>query len=145
MLADSTRIVEFHARRSLAASVCGEAMVSQDAISLRYDIDPETGIVTRPSHDLYGACITGKVVIFRTTKGGVSAGWALLNLKQRGVAPLGLVCDITNPVFVQGAVLAEIPLMDGFEVSPRRCVCSGDQVALNGELKILRIVQDALR
>lgn len=72
------------ALRSLPDKVVGEALVSNDAISMRYDVDASTGKVVRPSHDLYGQSISGKVLIFKNTKGGVATGWALLNLKSRG-------------------------------------------------------------
>lgn len=129
------------ALRSLPDKVMGEALVSNDAISMRYDVDASTGKVVRPSHDLYGQSISGKVLIFKNTKGGVATGWALLNLKSRGTAPIALVCDTTNPVFVQGAALAGLPIMDGFRESPRSAVRTGDVVELDGisgELKVLR-------
>ena len=131
---------EFRASQSLLGTVEGEAVVSDDALSVRYDIDSSTGCVTRPSHDLFRKCISDKVVIFRTTKGGVSTGWALLELKRRGTAPSALVCDVTNPVFVQGAVLAGIPIMDGFDPTPRAYVRTGDRVLVDGCNKLLKII-----
>lgn len=129
------------AARSLAISAVGPALVSQDAISMRYDVDPETGVVRRPSHDLFGQSISGRILVFRQTKGGVATGWALLHLASLGTAPRGLVCDVVNPVFVQGAVLAGIPIMDGFESSPREFVMTGDLVEIDGARRTLRILQ----
>jgi predicted aconitase with swiveling domain len=137
----STHALSFTAQRSLRSVVVGEALVSNDAISMRYDVDAETGMVRRPTHDLYGKSIAGKVLIFRNTKGGVSTGWALLYLKSKGTAPAALVCDVTNPVFVQGAALAGLPIMDGFESSPRFAIESGDMVELDGNTRILRIIK----
>lgn len=129
------------AERSLRTSVTGPALVSNDAISMRYDVDPETGIVKRPDHDLFGHSIAGRILVFRQTKGGVATGWALLNLLSRGTAPIGLVCDVANPVFVQGAVLAGLPIMDGFSPSPRECLASGDIVEIDGPQRTLRVLR----
>jgi uncharacterized protein len=119
----------------------GDALVSDDAFSVRYDVDGTTGTITRPSHDLYSANIAGKVLIFRTSKGGVATAWALLELKRRGIAPLALICDTTNPVFVQGSVLAEIPIMDGFKASPRETVRTGDCVRVDPRTRVLSVIR----
>ncbi len=128
----------FRARRGIGSAAEGEALVSNDAFSVRYDVDGNTGTITRPTHDLRGMNIAGKILIFRASKGGVATAWALLELKRRGIAPRALICDVTNPVFVQGAVLAAIPIMDGFRTSPRRSLRSGDRVRVDPKARTLR-------
>jgi uncharacterized protein len=50
----------------------------------------------------------------------VAAGWALLDLKARGLAPVAMVFEVVNPVFVQGCVLAGIPIAAGLQPTPTR-------------------------
>jgi predicted aconitase with swiveling domain len=127
----------FRAGRATGPSVTGEALVSNDDFSVRYDVDGETGTITRQSHDLYGSNIADKVLIFRRSKGGVATAWALFALKRRGLAPQALVCDVANPVFVQGAVLAGIPIMDAFTRTPRTSVRTGDRVRVDTKARVL--------
>ena len=42
----------------------GEALVTRETISFLGNVDPDTGVVVEPGHELYGRCIAGKVLIF---------------------------------------------------------------------------------
>ncbi len=66
-----------------------------------------------------------------TAKGGVATAWALLDMRARGVAPLGLIFRRTNPIMVQGAVLAGIPILDGLDPDPLDVIRTGDMVRLD--------------
>jgi predicted aconitase with swiveling domain len=85
-----------------------EALVCDDGFSARYDVNRRTGVISRESHALYGQSLVGKVCVFNTAKGGVATAWALLDMRRRGVAPAALLFRLTNPILVQGAVLAGV-------------------------------------
>ncbi len=116
--------------RGFGKPVEGEALVSRHGFSARYDLDPATGQISRESHDLFGHSVVGKILIFPTAKGGVATSWRLLDLVDRGTAPAGLIFGLTNPVMVQGAVLAGIPIMHGVEPDPVTSIASGDWVRM---------------
>jgi uncharacterized protein len=101
----------------------GAALVSRDAFSPRYDLDRDTGVVSRAGHDLEGRSIAGMIVVVPAAKGGVAAGWSLYDLKQRGIAPLAFVFTRVNPVFVQGCVHAGIPIVHGVRPDPVTALC----------------------
>lgn len=92
----------------------GQLLVSRMGFNARYDLDLSTGVFARPEHDLHGCRLAGKVFVFTGPKGGIATSWALDALARRGLAPLALVCREVNPVIVQGAVLAGIPLLSGY-------------------------------
>ncbi|MCG5073242.1 DUF126 domain-containing protein [Paraburkholderia sp. RG36] len=118
----------------------GELIVSAHGFNARYDMDRQKGVFARPGHDLYGESIAGKIFVFATPKGGIATSWALADLRRRGLAPLAILCRRANPVVVQGAVLAGIPIADGFEVDPVEYLKTGQRVRLDparGELTIL--------
>lgn len=117
----------------------GEALVSSQGFSARYDLDPATGIISRPSHELAGANIVDKVLVFATAKGGVATSWRLLDLVERGTAPRALVFDIINPVMVQGAVLAGIPIMAGLRPGAAESIRSGDWVRLRPGAGVIEV------
>lgn len=118
----------------------GQALVSGQGFNARYDLDRDQGVFSRPDHDHYGASPAGKIFVFTTPKGGIATSWALLDLRLRGLAPLGLVCRRSNPVVVQGAVLSGLPLMDGCDQDPTECIQTGDWVRLSPHLGLIEIL-----
>lgn len=96
----------------------GEVLVSTEGFSPRYDLDRDSGEISRKGHAIEGESIAGKILVVPSAKGGVAAGWAFLDLQQRGIAPKALICGTTNPVFVQGCVLAGIPIMHQLTPDP---------------------------
>lgn len=102
--------------RGFGQSVTGPLLVSSDGFSPRYDLDRNTGVITRKGHSLEGCKLAGHIVVFPSAKGGVAAGWAFLDLQSRGLAPLAFVFLTVNSVMVHGAVMANIPIADG--ISP---------------------------
>lgn len=113
------------------ADVEGEALVSEHAFSARYDLDHDTGIISRQSHDLYGQAIAGRILVTPTAKGGTATGWRLLDLSSRGLAPAGLLLRTTNPVLVQGAVFAGIPIIHRIEPDPVTSLHTGQMLRLS--------------
>lgn len=132
---------EIRAQRGVGNSVAGEALVSREPFSPRYDLNRKTGVVTRPGHPLEGKSIANKVLVCSTAKGGVAGGWAFFDLKARGLAPLALIFDVTNTVMVQGAVAAGIPIMDQFAETVVDAVASGDQIEVLPQEKCIRVVR----
>lgn len=116
--------------RGIGPTIEGAALVTRDGFSARYDLNHETGVISRKSHPLYGESIAGKLLIFDFAKGGVATSWRLLDLVERGVGPAGLIFNVLNPVMVQGAVLAGIPIMHKLTPDPLDIVNSGDTVIM---------------
>ena len=71
----------------------------------------------------------------------MATAWALLDLRARGLSPAGLVFGEANPIMVQGAVLAGLPLLDRLSPDPWAAIRSGDWLRLvpaEGLLEVLR-------
>jgi len=102
-------------RRAWGPTVEAPVLVMKEGFSPRYDLDRWSGIISRVGHTAEGQSIVGKILIIPTVKGGVAAGWAFYDLLYKGIAPFGLVFGKLNPVMVQGAILANIPIADGLE------------------------------
>ena len=118
------------APRGFGPDVEAEILLSRDTFSIRYHLDRETGVVSRTGHSLYGQSLAGKIVYFPGVQGGVAAGWAFLALVERGVAPAGVLFGRTNPVMIQGLVLARIPTMHRIEPDPPTVLRSGARVRM---------------
>src|SRR6185295_10434382 len=65
----------------LGPAVEGEALVSAQGFSARYDLNRKTGRFSREAHDLYGQSIVGKILVHPTAKGGVATAWALYEMR----------------------------------------------------------------
>ena len=118
----------------------GEAVVSREGFSPRYDLDRWSGIITRPGHELEGVNIRDKILFFPTAKGGVAAGWAFYDIRAKGIAPKALVFGIANPVMVQGAVFAGMTITEGWSRNPAKCIRTGDVVRVNPGTRTITVL-----
>jgi uncharacterized protein len=126
-------------KRAWGEPVEGQALVMREGFSPRYDLDRWTGIISRIGHSAEGESIRDRVLIIPTTKGGVAGGWAFLDLLNKGIAPKALVFGKLNPVMVQGAVLARMPVMEGWDEDLMSLVRTGDVVRLDPALKTITV------
>ncbi len=127
--------------RAFGEVVEGEAVVSEEGFSPRYDLDRWTGLISKPGHKLEGTQIRDKICFFPTAKGGIAAGWAYYDIKCKGIAPKALVFGVTNPVMVQGAIFANMTITEGWSRHPRECIETGDWVRVDparGVVELLR-------
>lgn len=128
-------------RRALGAIVEGPAVVSKEGFSPRYDLDRTTGVISKIGHALEGVQLRDKILVLPSAKGGVAAGWAFLDIKAKGLAPKALVFGKTNPVMVQGAVLAEMTLTEGWEPSALEVIRTGDIVRIEPSERVIHIIE----
>lgn len=127
--------------RAFGQAVEGEALISPEGFSPRYDLDRWTGEISRPGHAIEGENIKDKILFFPTAKGGVAAGWAFHDLKTKGIAPKAFVFGISNPVMVQGAVFAGITITEGWSRTPFEVVRTGDIVRVIPQARRIEILQ----
>jgi predicted aconitase with swiveling domain len=130
----------FRARQSMGPVVRGVALVAQDGFSARYDLDRIAGTFSRPTHKLAGQSYVGKILILNTAKGGVASAWMLHEMRSRGVIPLALVFNSVNPILVQGAALADLPMLAGFDEDITVAVLSGSEVEVDPGRAVLSII-----
>lgn len=128
------------ARHAMGAAVTGQALVAGDGFSARYDLDRIAGIFSRPSHMLAGQSYVGRILVLETAKGGVASAWMLHEMRSRDRAPLAFVFNSVNPILVQGAALADITMLAGFDEDVTVAVPHGAQVAIDPRTKTLRVL-----
>lgn len=86
--------------------------------------------MSRAGHDLEGKSIVGQVLVCPGVQGGVAGGWVLLSLARSGFGFAGMAFRDINPVIVQAALLAEIPLLTGIDGAALDQINTGDLVRL---------------
>lgn len=135
------RIETIEVVRASGAVVEGEALVSTEGFSPRYDLDRWTGEISRPGHAIEGANIKDKILFFPTAKGGIAAGWAFYDLEAKGIAPRAFVFGVTNPVMVQGAIFAGITITEGWSRDPFKVIQTGDLVCVDPQNKKIELLR----
>jgi predicted aconitase with swiveling domain len=128
-------------KRGFGAVVEGEALISREGFSPRYDLDRWTGLISRPGHALEGHNLKDKILITPSAKGGIAAGWAFYDIKHKGIAPKAFVFGVTNPVMVQGAVFAGITITEGWLRDPYAWIRTGDIVRVDPVKKTLQLIE----
>jgi len=108
----------------------GEALVCHEAIGFFGGVDPETGVVVEPSHELEGRSICGKILVFPTGKGSTVGSYTLYRLRRKGLTPAGIINSQSEAIVAVGAIIAEIPMVDRIDVSK---IEIGDHVIMNGD------------
>lgn len=128
-------------KRAFGPVVEGEALVSTEGFSPRYDLDRWSGLISRPGHALEGHNIRDKILITPSAKGGIAAGWAFYDIRAKGIAPKAFVFGVTNPVMVQGAVFAGITISEGWSADPYALIRTGDIVRVDPGKKTLTLLR----
>lgn len=137
----SARPATIKVNRAFGQVVEGEALISDEGFSPRYDLDRWTGQISRPGHALEGHNLRDKILITPSAKGGIAAGWAFYDIKHKGIAPRAFVFGVTNPVMVQGAVFAGITITEGWSRRPHDIIKTGDVVRVDPKRKIIELVK----
>ncbi len=89
-----------------------KTLATKMAISFLGNIDPRTGMVVDPGHELYGESISGKVLIFPGGKGSTVGSYVIYQLKKKDLAPAAMINLRSEPIVAVGAIISGIPLVD---------------------------------
>jgi hypothetical protein len=136
-------VIELQCHVGVGPEVSGEALVTDDNFSARYDLDRIKGIFSRPQHKLAGQSYVEKIMVFNTAKGGVASAWMLYEMKSRGIAPKAILFNYVNPILAQGAALAEMALCDRFaDGDVTQLIRSGDQVTVKPAEGLVTITRE---
>ena len=134
--------LELRCHKGIGPAVEGEALVSGDNFSARYDLDRLAGVFSRPSHALHGRSYVGRVLVCNTAKGGVATAWMLHEMASRGMAPVAILFNAANTILAQGAALADLALCDRFvDGDVTALIRTGDHVRVEpalGRVTVLR-------
>jgi predicted aconitase with swiveling domain len=132
-----------HVQKAWGPVVEGEALVMREGFSPRYDLDRTTGLISRIGHSVEGHQVKDRILVIPTSKGGVAGGWAFFDMLHKGIAPMALVFGKLNPVMVQGAVLARMPVTEGWSVNALDHIATGDVVRIDPAQRTLTVVRKA--
>jgi predicted aconitase with swiveling domain len=120
--------MKIQGRTIVKGDVKGEALVTKDNISFMGSINPKTGYVIERGHELEGECLKGKILVFPSAKGSTGGSYMLYDVVKNGVGPAGIINVKAESIVVIGAIMAELPMIDGIDINK---IKSGDYLHLN--------------
>jgi len=128
--AGAPRVQRLRGRVICCGRAQGRALVSPEPIGFLGGVDPHTGVVIEPGHPLAGRCVAGRVLVFPSGKGSTVGSYTLYQLACNGVAPAAILNREADPVVAVGAIIAEIPMLDGIDIA---LLHDGDLVQVLGD------------
>ncbi len=93
-------------------------------------VDPSTGRILDGDCESRNLSISDKVFCFQYGKGGTVGSYSMYQLKLNGLAPSAIVNGSAEPIIATGAIIAEIPMVDGVDVTLLR---TGDDLVVDAE------------
>ena len=119
----------------------GEAIVARIPFSFLGELDPSTGKVPSPSHELFGQSLVGKILVCPTGKGSsFNSGVAYL-AKQAGNMPKAMVVGEVEPVIAACILTADIPAVDKLDQNPLEVIETGDYVKVDADQGIVEVIK----
>ena len=129
--------MQIKCHRVASGRASGPALVTGQAISFLGNVNPETGVMVDPAHELFGECIAGKVLIFPGGKGSTVGSYVIYQLKKRGLAPAAMINLLSEPIVAVGAVISGIPLVDRVGEDVLR-IKSGTMVEVDADRELVQ-------
>ena len=111
----------------------GDAIVTRMPISFTGGMDPNSGIIREPNHELEGQSVAGKILVFPAGKGSTTGSWQFYAAYKRGNAPKGIINVKAEGVVAVGAIITGTPMMHQLEDDPLECISTGDFVRINAD------------
>ena len=116
----------------------GELITSNESISFLGGVNPETGEVIDPNHELKGQSIKDKILFIPGGKGSTVGSYVIFQMKKNNAAPKAIICLKAEPIIATGAIMSDIPMVDSpSDVNELLTGVSVEVDSDKGEIKII--------
>jgi predicted aconitase with swiveling domain/8-oxo-dGTP pyrophosphatase MutT (NUDIX family) len=129
------------ARKVRGGMASGKSVVCSSPFSFLGGVDPATSRILDPEYESKGLHISGKVFCFPYGKGSTVGSYVMYQLKLNHMAPSAIVNGSAEPIVATGAIISEIPMVDGVDVGLLR---TGDDLIVDadhGSLEIANVTE----
>jgi uncharacterized protein len=128
------------ARGIVPGEAVGPALVSPTAFSFLGDVDIRSGDVVNTESPIRGQSVAGKVLVVPDTVGSAGSWRFLYQLFVHHTHPVAIVSQrLPDSSLVQGAILADIPVVCEPDVDMLVVIGNGDVVHVDGTLGRLQL------
>ncbi len=129
----------FHGKTVMPGVAEGEALVTRSAISFTGGMDPDTGIIREPGHELEGKSVAGKILVFPAGKGSTTGSWQYYAAFKRGTAPRGIINRKAEGVVAISAIITGTPMVHGLDQDPLEVIETGDFVRIDADNGVVEV------
>ena len=126
----------FHGRRIRGGKASGRAVVCRTPISFLGGIDPASGKILDGECDSMGESVSRRVFCFPFGKGSTVGSYALYQLRLNRKAPAAIINTSAEPIVATGAIIAEVPMVDGIDVGLLR---TGDEIVVDADRGVVEV------
>ena len=121
----------------VTGKVEGKALVCQTPLSFMLGVNTDDGVIIEEGHEHKGESISGKVLVYPYGKGSSGDCLRLWRCAKNNVAPVAVVNRKADCVHVQGAIIANIPMVCDFDRDPVEMIRTGQHVRVDGSKVIV--------
>ena len=118
----------------------GKVLMTKDPISFLGNVNPETGEVVDPNHELFGKSIKNTILVFPQGKGSTVGSYVIYQLKKNNAAPAAIINLECEPIVAVGAIISAIPMIDKLEQNPYEILKDGDEITVNSAEGFIEIL-----
>ena len=120
----------------------GEVLVCRKPFMFLSYVDMKSGLVYANGHELEGENVKGKVIVSPCGCGSTAEERSLLVLKEAGVAPGAIITGsaVYSPGVI-GAIIADIPMVYGFDQNSLGLIETGDHVKVDANIGIIEVTK----
>jgi predicted aconitase with swiveling domain len=113
-------------------SVKGQAIVLSMPFSFILNFDPLTGNL-KSGYATAGESLANRILVCPGGKGGTVDPYIAYEGKQRGTAPLAILCQTAEPIIALSAITIDIPMLDSLDADIVNEIKTGDYIEIDGE------------
>ena len=127
----------------------GKVLKTSQSISFWGGVDPATGLVNDPRHELFNQSVAGRVLVFPFGKGSSTGSLIILELARINKAPAAIVNVRTEPILATGPIVCkhfygkEIPVICLDEKSFQK-LQTGQNVTVNATENVIFMTNPSL-
>ena len=112
----------------------GDAIVCPDSFSFLGDVDMDTGEIIAKGNPNRGVNLSGKVLIYKETKGSSGGCVVLMTLHKKGIAPAAIITiKPADYNLTEGAILCSIPFVCEPDTEILNEIKTGMRVRVNSD------------
>jgi len=117
----------------------GPALVADTRLSFWGGFDPVAGRIVEVGSPLEGQEVTGKVLVFRSTKGSSGTSRMLRLAKITGRFPAAFINTDLDELSVLACVAQKLPLVTDLDENPFAAIKTGDWVRVDADRGIIEV------
>jgi len=127
----------------------GKVLKTSQSISFWGGVDPATGLINDPRHELFNHSVADRVLVFPFGKGSSTGSLIMLELVRINKAPAAIVNVRTEPILATGPIVSkhfygkEIPVICLDEKS-FQMLKTGQNVTVNATENVILISNQSL-